>query len=285
MQERGQPVMSIRLIISVLIGLFVISFGGLLLQYGGVFVQTYTEEEVAGNLIFDGVVLSMKDERFEHTRNVLTFLGIKVVQKVPPSFQSKEVDKGLELYVGSRGFHTSAFLKVWSNRMAFIDALEEFVQDSSCNAETWRFFFEDDIAIHPNITSARARVLLAKGVKLADKDGFMYLGICGPNCTEARLIDNGVQAARCAGTCAHAFGFQRWKAAEFLTEMSGLTLKGVEGPVILGFYFDRYMYEYANQVQKIWVVGSNLKSPVQSVVDHFGLLFQDRAMYPTTITK
>jgi hypothetical protein len=279
--------MSIRLIIQVLIALFVISFGGLLLQYGGVFVPAYEEPEevVVGNLTFDGVVLSMKDDRFEHTRNVLTFLGINVVQKVPPSYLSKEVDRGLEQFVGSRVFHTSVFLKVWSNRMAFIDALEEFVQDSNCTSESWRFFFEDDIAVHPNITSERARVLLAKGVKLADKDGFMYLGICGPSCSEARRIDKDVQAARCAGTCAHAFAFQRWKAGEFLTEMSGLTLKGVEGPVILGFYFDRYLYEYANQVQRIWVVGSNLKSPVESMFDHFGLLFQDRALYPTTIVK
>ena len=278
--------MSIRIIIQLLVTLFVISFGGLLLQYGGVFVHTYEpEEEVAGNLTFDGIVLSMKDERFHHTRNVLTSLGIKVSQKIPPSYLSKEVDRGLEVYVGSRGFHTSAFLKVWSNRMAFIDALEEFVQDSNCTRNTWRFFFEDDIAIHPNITHARARVLIAKGVKLADEDGFMYLGICGPNCTEARHLDKYVQAARCAGTCAHAFGFQQWKAAEFLTEMSGLTLKGVEGPVVLGFFFDRFMYEYGNQVRKIWVVGSNLKSPVETVFDHFGILFQDRAMFHTTIGK
>jgi len=127
-------------------------------------------------------------------------------------------------------------------------------------------------------------VLVAKGLKLAEKDGFIYLGICGPDCSNPPSpLDKGVEAARCAGTCAHAFGFQQWKAGEFLTEMSGLTLKGVEGPVILGFYFDRYMYEYGKQVQKIWLVGSNLKSPVTSVLDHFGLLFQDRALYPSTI--
>lgn len=276
--------MSIRVIIQVLIALVLISFGTLLLQYEGVFVEPY-EEEVVGNLTFDGVVLSMNDVRFSHTRHVLALLGFKVARAIPPSYLSKEVDQGLERYVGSRGFHTSAFLKVWSNRMAFMKALEEFVHDSECTSDTWRFFFEDDIAIHPNVTSARGRLLLAIGVKLAEDDGFMFLGICGPNCTEARLIDKNVEAARCAGTCAHAFGFQKWKAAAFLTEMNGLTLTGVEGPVVLGFFFDRYMYAYANQVRKAWVVGSNLRSPVRSVVDHFGLLFQDRTRFKTSITR
>jgi len=155
----------------------------------------------------------------------------------------------------------------------------------SCTRNTWRFFFEDDLAVHPNVTSENGKLLVVKGLKLAEKEGVIYLGLCGANCIEPRVLDSGVQAARCAGTCAHAFGFQRWKAGEFLTEMSGLTLKGVEGPVILGFYFDRYLYEYGLQVQRIWLVGSNLKSPVTTVMDHFGLLFQDRERYPTTISK
>jgi hypothetical protein len=283
MQDRG--ILSIRLVIQVLVALFVISFVGVLLQYGGVFQQNVVELPTnAEDLNLDGVVLSMKDERFQHTKKVLESLGMKVTQKVPPSYLSKDVDRGLESFVGSRAFHTSVFLKVWSNRMAFLDALEEFVQDSSCTDKTWRFFFEDDIAIHPSATSDRAKLLVAKGVKLAEKDGFLYLGICGPNCTlPGSRLDKEIEAARCAGTCAHAFGFQRWKAGEFLTEMSALTLKGPGGPVLLGFYFDRYMYEFGNQVHRIWVVGSNLKSPVTSVRDHYGLLFQDRALYPSTI--
>lgn len=282
--------MSIRLVIQVLVALFVVSFGGVLLRYGGVFwrmqdVVQQDEDVVAVNESLYGVVLSMKDERFLHTKNVLTSLGMEVVQKLPPSFLSKEVDRGLETFVGSRNYHTATFLKVWSNRMAFIDALEEFVQDTRTTPNTWRFFFEDDIGLHPNVTAERGRLLVAKGLKLADKGGFIYLGLCGPTCSEPPTqLDTDVEAARCAGTCAHAFGFQRRRAGEFLTEMSALTLTGGDA-VILGFYFDRYMYEYGNQVQQVWLVGSNLKSPIPSLSDHFGLLYQDRAMYPSTIGK
>lgn len=275
MHERGHPVMTIRVTIQVLIALFVISFAGLLLQYGGMFDVPQ---------IYDGVVLSMKDDRFLHTRTVLRSLGIKVARKTPRSYLSKEVDQGLERHVGSREFHTDAHLRVWSNRMAFMEALEGFVEDSRCAMETWRFFFEDDIAMHPNVTAPRARTILANGVNLAEKEGVVYLGICGPICVEAWVLEEGVEAARCAGTCAHAFGFQRWKAAEFLTDMSALTMTGGHAsPVVLGFFFDRYLFEYANQVRKIWVIGSNLKSPVQSVNGHYGLLFQDRTTFESSI--
>lgn len=277
--------MSIRFMIKVLFALALITLPVSLLRYRGAFRRTPELETIIPTL--RGVVLSMNDDRFRHTQEVLTSLGIKVVQQTPPSYQSKDVDQGLEQHVGSRLYHNPAYLKVWSNRMAFIQSLEEFVQDSSCNDTTWRLFFEDDIAIHPGVPSAKeARELLAQGLKLAERDGFIYLGMCGAQCElEGKELGYGVNAARCAGTCAHAFGFQQKKAGQFLTEMSGLTLTGIEGPIVLGFYFDRYMYEYARQVQKVWVVGSNLVSPVRNMYDHVGILYQDRAKYPTTIGK
>jgi hypothetical protein len=50
----------------------------------------------------DGVVLSMRPDRFNHAQHVLTQLGLRVVQRVPPSFQSMEVNRSLEAFVGSR---------------------------------------------------------------------------------------------------------------------------------------------------------------------------------------
>ena len=78
----------------------------------------------------------------------------------------------------------------------------------------WRFFFEDDLALNPNITAEHGKVLIAKGLELADEDGFVYLGLCGPSCEDSRVIlDQDVEAASCAGTWAHAFGFQARTAA------------------------------------------------------------------------
>lgn len=138
MKTRGQATFGIRFLVHVLVALFVISFWGILLQYRGRILEARRPEV---GQILNGVVLSMKDVRFNHSRSVLQSLGIEVVQKVPPSFESKEVDQGLERHVGSRNYHTAMFLKVWSNRMAFLECMEEFVLDPTATTHTWRFFF------------------------------------------------------------------------------------------------------------------------------------------------
>lgn len=220
----------------------------------------------------DGVVLSMRPERFNHTQHVLAQLGLRVVQRVPPSFQSMEVNRSLEAFVGSRREHNPTSLKVWSNQMAFEDAMEEFVVQAA-RSKRWRFFLEDDVALHPSITYEHAKVLIAKGLGIADGDGFVYLGICGPSCEGSRVLEGQVEAARCAGTCAHAFGFQAWAAAKFLEHLRSSETRNI--------YMDQNLLNYGRQVKKAWVVGSNLKSPVAG--DHVGLLYQDRLTFPTTI--
>lgn len=125
MKTRGQATFGIRFLVHVLVALFVISFWGILLQYRGRILEARRPEV---GQILNGVVLSMKDVRFNHSRSVLQSLGIEVVQKVPPSFESKEVDQGLERHVGSRNYHTAMFLKVWSNRMAFLECMEEMLR-------------------------------------------------------------------------------------------------------------------------------------------------------------
>lgn len=233
---------------------------------------------------YDGIVLSMNDNRFTHTKDVLKKLDIRAVQKVPLSHRSEAVDKGLDTFVGSQSYHNDELLKVWSNRMAFIDSFEAFVSDTTCDRNTWRFFFEDDIQLHPSLSSREAKISVARGLALAHKDGAVYLGICGPKCSDSQGLGNGVEARRCSGTCAHAFGFQKWKMREFLSTMSDLTMVDPNQPTLLvGIYMDRYLWAFGTQVHKIWVLGGNLKSPVASVDDHFGMLYQDRATFHSEI--
>jgi hypothetical protein len=214
----------------------------------------------------------MRSERFNHTQHVLAQLGLHVVQRVPPGFQSMEVDRSLESFVGSRRQHSPTKLKVWSNQMAFEDAMEEFVVEEG-RSKRWGFFLEDDVALNPGVTYEYAKVLIAKGLAMADEDGFVYLGICGPFCEGGRVLDGQVEAARCAGTCAHAFGFQAWAAAKFLEHLRRSEKRNI--------YMDQILLNYGKQVKKAWVLGSNLKSPVAG--DHVGLLYQDRLTFPTTI--
>ena len=225
--------------------------------------------------LYYGVVLSMKPERFNHTQQVLTPVGFRVDQKWPPRYKSEEVDKSLESYIGSRELHNTINLKVWSNQMAFVSAMTDFVKEANTRTpKKWRFFFEDDLALNPNITADHGKVLIAKGLELADEDGFVYLGLCGPSCEDSRVIlDQDVEAARCAGTCAHAFGFQARTAAKFLQNMNGIKIGEI--------YMDQILLAYGRQLKKVWLVGSNLRSPADG--GHCGLLYQDRIQYPTTI--
>jgi hypothetical protein len=284
-------IMKIRPMIRVFVVLFVVAFTGMTLHLGGVFSSPpgwdaesgKHRQEVVGQT-FNGVVLSMRDVRFNHTKHVLARLGINATQKVPHSFKSKEVDRSLEKFTGNRNYHTDLNLKVWSNRMAFIEVLEEFVLDTDAQYNSWRFFFEDDVELHPSLSDEEAQLVLARGMALANTDGIVFLGICGPSWGEIQGLNEHVQAAKCAGTCAHAFGFQQWKAAKFLSLMTTLNLEGGD-PVVLGFYFDRYLHAFGRFVHQYWLLGSNLKSPVDSIWDHFGLLYQDRATFNSEISQ
>jgi hypothetical protein len=220
----------------------------------------------------DGVVLSMRPDRFNHAQHVLTQLGLRVVQREPPSFQSVEVNRSLEAFIGSRDQHSPTSLKAWSNQMAFEGALEEFAVEEA-RSKRWRFFLEDDVALHPDVTYEHTKVLIAKGLGIADGDGFVYLGICGPSCEGSRVLEGQVEAARCAGPCSHAFGFQAWAAAQFLEYVRSSETRNI--------YMDQNLLNYGRQVKKAWVLGSNLKSPVAG--DHVGLLYQDRLTFPTTM--
>ncbi|KAG0563995.1 hypothetical protein KC19_8G074400 [Ceratodon purpureus] len=254
--------------------LLVMSFLVLALQWNGTLNFSTIINVAQGSQDVDGVVLSMKPERFNHTQHVLAQIGLRVVQRVPLSFQSKEVNESLCSFVGSPR-DNSMNLKVWSNQMAFVNAMEEFVREANtATPKRWRFFFEDDVALNPNITSEQAKVLLAKGLEVADEDGFVYLGLCGPHCEESRLLDEHVEAARCYGACAHAFGLQANAAAKFLQHLEN-TKKERE------IYMDQRLLNYGKKVKRVWVLGTNLQSPSDHA--HVGLLYQDRIRFPTTI--
>lgn len=240
----------------------------------------------------EGVVLSMKAERFSHTREVLhKNLNITVTQYIPLQYNSPEVEQALEkFFQGSQEYHTDQNLKVFSNRMAFVSAMQAFVDNDSVGWDSWRFFFEDDISLHPSLTPDRAKEALAKGLALAAGDGAIYLGICGPTCSAGAVhlhIERrsnahsvSVDAAQCSGTCAHAFGFKKWKAIGFLLHMNKLEMESEYKRM----YFDQVLVAYALQVHRIWVVGSNLQSPAKGMSNHFGILFQDRDAFHSTIS-
>jgi hypothetical protein len=231
-----------------------------------------------------GYIVSNKERRYNSSKTVLDKLGLVSHHFVPLSYKSEAIRKGLEeFHVDNRKFLTDRYKKVFSNRMAFTDMFQQFVDDPLAAHASWRFFFEDDIALHPSLTKSLAQKVLARGLEVAAGDGILYLGICGPNRCERKKVDltSHVEAMRCAGACTHAFGLTKWKTVELLAYMEKQKKSSNVNSTVL--YFDQVMRTYGEQVQRIWVLGSNLMSP--QVRNHFGLVYQDRTNYPSVINN
>jgi len=230
--------------------------------------------------IIQGYVLSgTLDERFNNSKKVLDDLQIQVHRIIPFSYQSEEVDKALEAYHGSRKYHNDRYKKAFSNRMSFLDLFQKFVDDRSAKLDSWRFFFENDIALNPKVTPIDAHDAILEGMELAAADGIMYLGICGPHhCTNKAHLKNGLEASRCIGACTHAFGLTKWKAGGFLSVVHKMKLPSSQ----TGMHLDLVFKTYQTDVHKFWYLGSNLKSPLRKM-SHYGLLYQDRLKYPSII--
>lgn len=222
-----------------------------------------------------GYIVSNKERRYNHSRTVLVKLGMVSHQYVPLSYKSDAIQKAIDEYRAANPKQRSEkFKKVLSNRMAFTYLFQQFVEDTRAALDSWRFFFEDDVALHPSLTESLAHKVLAGGLELAERDGIVYLGICGPrNCKKKALLASSVEAKQCAGACTHAFGMTKWKTRSFLANMGKLNVSSL--------YFDQVLRTFGEKVHTIWVLGSNLKSP--QAKNHYGLVFQDRRSYPSII--
>jgi len=231
--------------------------------------------------VIRGYVLSgTEDERFNSSKKVLDALQIQVHRAIPIPYQSEELETALNSFLGFGGPHKDREKKAFSNRMTFLNLFQTFVDDASEKLDSWHFFFENDIALHPRVTPKMAHDAIVEGMELAAADGILYLGMCRPHdCAGKAHLKNGLKASRCLGVCTHAFGFTKWKAAAFLSIVHKIKFPSNE----TGLHLDLVLRAYASQVHKIWLLGSNLQSPVENVKGHFGLLYQDQEKFPSII--
>lgn len=231
--------------------------------------------------VIRGYVLShTEDERFNSSKKVLDALQIQVHRAIPIPYQSEELETALNSFLGFGGPHKEREKKAFSNRMTFLNLFQTFVDDASEKPDSWHFFFENDIALHPRVTPKMAHDAIVEGMELAAADGILYLGMCRPrDCAGKAHLKNGLKASRCLGVCTHAFGFTKWKAAGFLSTVHKIKFPSNE----TGLHLDLVLRAYASQVHKIWLLGSDLRSPVENVKGHFGLLYQDQEKFPSII--
>ena len=223
-------------------------------------------------------VMSNNLTRYNRTHAILLRHRFRVELMEPIDYQSVRIDRwatdnNISLPNDAR------MRKTLSNRLTFHDMITNFAREPGhvSNSTDWMFFFEDDINDHPGVHVHRA---IVQGMHISAVDGILYLGICSPRCElGSNHTIQGVEYSRCHGNCAHAFGVAKWKCSRIIPLFLILQKEYSTGTHML--YFDQGLHKYGEKVNPIFVVGTNLASPVDA--RHFGLFYQDRGIFHSQI--
>ncbi len=184
--------------------------------------------------------------------------------------------------------HTSEVIlwkKFSSNLLSFIDLWTyEIPKYSENNEFQWSFIFEDDVNFNdPSKVGLRNYITsLQEFMNNPDvqiKDGFFYLGICGPkylNDTELLNTNKSLISQRSYGYCLHATGITIKRARSFWGEIASYR------PNSPDLALDHQLREYSIRSKHyFYTFGSNFLYPPGT--GHYGIAFQDRGRFSTTI--
>ena len=187
--------------------------------------------------------------------------------------------------------HTSNVLlwkKFSSNLLAFIDLwTNQIPKYSHHNEYQWSFIFEDDVNIgNPSLFSLPNFIApleeLMRNREVREKDGFFYLGICGPNFinqTQSFVpigTNKSLSSQRGYGYCLHATGITAKRSKSFWGEIASYR------PNSPDLSLDSQLREYSIRSKNYYYTfGSNYHYPPGT--GHFGIVYQDRGRFPSTI--
>lgn len=239
--------------------------------------------------LFNATVISMNKYRYKNACAVLRPIGFKVVRKTPNHVKTDDAAlraafRELPAY---RHMDYNSMIdqhrKTFSNYLAFHEAISSFAQDASMPSSSWRFYFEDDIALFPGATNASATADILQGIRIAEANGYdhIWLGVCAPSEFECTQVYEENFAGCQGGKCAHAFGVRKSLAATLPDALAKVLAMWTSGNDMLRVYFDVAMYYYTRHVRKSLVVRYKAESP--QAADHVGLFYQDRKRFETSI--
>ena len=182
----------------------------------------------------------------------------------------------------------SLWKKLSSNLLAFVQIWTYEIPKYSDNKLEWTFIFEDDVNF---IDSSKPSMSNLAGVlremmnnpEIQVKDGFMYLGICGPtysNETQPILLKNRnepVISQKGYGYCLHATAITTKRSKLFWTEISSYLPD--PGDVSLDYQLRQYSLRSGTS---FYTLGTNFEFPPGT--GHFGIAYQDRGRFWSTVT-
>ena len=142
--------------------------------------------------------------------------------------------------------------------------------------------FEDDIALHDDVTHAVARRAILHGMELGRADGLLSLGMCAPDCQNStqQWVEN-VKFEKCASLCTHAVAVTKRKAGTLMADLHAAVHEDFEKWGYDSYYhghaIDQQLRLHAWHNNGTWTAGTNLYSMETPWWDtHLGLFYQDR---------
>ncbi|CAF1192285.1 unnamed protein product [Adineta ricciae] len=213
------------------------------------------------------------------------------VERAFPNFFEVVCFLAIPLNDSRISFHSSAILfRKWaSNLLAFVELWTyEIPKHCAQNELQWSFIFEDDVNFYDlskvslkNYISPLQEMMSHPDVHL--KDGFFYLGICEPKYNkDTQMIvlkdtNNSVISKRNYGYCLHATAITAKRSRIFWGEIASYRPNANEKSL------DYQLREFSMRSKSyFYTFGSNLHYPPGT--GHFGVAFQDRGKFWSTVT-
>lgn len=179
--------------------------------------------------------------------------------------------------------------KLSSNLLAFIQIWTYEIPKRSKNQLDWTFIFEDDVNFIDtpkpalsNLTGPLRKMMNNPEIQI--KDGFMYLGICGPtysNASQPILLKNRkepVISRKGSGYCLHATAITAARSKLFWTQISSYF------PNVGDRSLDYQLRQYSLRSGTFfYTLGTNYEFPPGT--GHFGIAYQDRGVYRSTVSE
>lgn len=207
--------------------------------------------------------------------------------------------------------YTPQLKRLCQNKLGHFAMWDRHVLDADAGDDDWAFFFEDDIAVMPSLTSDDVQRAWQASIKtpMANERGIIELGMCGQGHLSSsegwEFLVNGnssriYQHLSC-GSCLTALGMQKKVAGAIFgwlsTANSNLTLDcNASARVELGIPPEAMLDHVYLDSEKMWLcirghsnatpgwplLGSNLSNP-EIPKDHHGLYYQDRLSFSSSI--
>ena len=140
--------------------------------------------------------------------------------------------------------------------------------------------FEDDIALHDDLSHASARSAILHGMALARDEGLLYLGFTFPECEPDAPSESlgSVEFRKCSGLGTHALAITKRAAATLVAEahasmLADMAEKGTD-TMPFGYTIDQMLRVHWRRSNGTWLAGANLPSP--QLPPGSGVFYQDR---------